>query len=566
MKTRKNTSASNGKTAGQTASPQTKAASKPAADPTKPAPAKSGRPAVKAPAAVKPARKAAAPSKPKAKVKASKVSKTKAATSGKAASTGTPASVKAKAAPAKATKARAVIPEHIAVTSAAAKATRRVARSRKPATPAPAPSAAASASPKPRTKVTVKVRARRPSTRIAKAVKQPFGLPAELLAGDQPSTASASGSGRRYALGAGSPPDHGGSEPGDLPSAYGTKRLLLAARDPHWIYAAWDLTREQQRKYNSLSRDRHLIVRVLMGSQPAERIAEVHVHPESRFWFIHVGRGGTRFTAEIGFYTDRDEWIVIARSQPTVTPPDTATEAAEPVFATIPLEIPLPTLVAAIREELQAEATAVPARQTDHPAPLIEAIQQLRTDGNRDLPPVEVFTAGKAMTAAQERALAEIVSMDEVRRAWIGSLEITELIRRRIEQGRRGEGQPGGPELGAGGQPPGGLSSPLGGAPARSTDFWFNVNAELIIYGATQPDAQVNIAGRPIKLRPDGTFSFRFALPDGQYELPAIATSADQSDSRQARLKFSRATQYTGSVGAHPQDTTLKPPGPQALA
>ena len=37
-----------------------------------------------------------------------------------------------------------------------------------------------------------------------------------------------------------------------VPEAYGTQRLLLTARDPHWLYARWDLTRDQQRKYNRL--------------------------------------------------------------------------------------------------------------------------------------------------------------------------------------------------------------------------------------------------------------------------------------------------------------------------
>jgi len=46
------------------------------------------------------------------------------------------------------------------------------------------------------------------------------------------------------------------------------------------------------------------------------------------------------------------------------------------------------------------------------------------------------------------------------------------------------------------------------------------VNAELIIYGATEPDAQVTIGGRANQAAPDGSFSFRFSLPDGDYELP----------------------------------------------
>ncbi len=57
--------------------------------------------------------------------------------------------------------------------------------------------------------------------------------------------------------------------------------------------------------------------------------------------------------------------------------------------------------------------------------------------------------------------------------------------------------------------------------------FWFVLDAEILIYGATEPDATVTIQGRPIKLRPDGTFSLRFQLPDGTQVIDATAVSAD---------------------------------------
>lgn len=90
--------------------------------------------------------------------------------------------------------------------------------------------------------------------------------------------------------------------------------------------------------------------------------------------------------------------------------------------------------------------------------------------------------------------------------------------------------------------------------------FWFNINAELIVYGATEPDAQVTIDGEPIALRPDGSFTLRFALPDGDYGLAAEAVSADGADSRLARLSFVRRTAYRGGVGRHPTDPALVPP------
>lgn len=90
--------------------------------------------------------------------------------------------------------------------------------------------------------------------------------------------------------------------------------------------------------------------------------------------------------------------------------------------------------------------------------------------------------------------------------------------------------------------------------------FWFNVNAELIVYGATEPDALVTIDGEPVALRPDGSFTLRFALPDGDYALSALAVAAAGDDSRSARLQFLRRTAYRGQVGKHPTDPALKPP------
>jgi len=48
-------------------------------------------------------------------------------------------------------------------------------------------------------------------------------------------------------------------------------------------------------------------------------------------------------------------------------------------------------------------------------------------------------------------------------------------------------------------------------------------------------------------------------LPDGFYELPIAATSAD-GDVRRATLEFFRKTGFSGEVGAHPQDPALKAP------
>ena len=78
--------------------------------------------------------------------------------------------------------------------------------------------------------------------------------------------------------------------------------------------------------------------------------------------------------------------------------------------------------------------------------------------------------------------------------------------------------------------------------PGEQKPFWLVADCELILYGATEPDAFVTVSGRRVNLNPDGTFSMRFALPDGLVDLPVKALSKDETDSRQIDIKVTRAT------------------------
>lgn len=380
--------------------------------------------------------------------------------------------------------------------------------------------------------------------KVKPAPRQKLNIPSILLEGDRPSAPPISGPGQRYSLGPTAPVEHF-AEMEELPEAYGTKHLLLTARDPHWLYAHWDFTRDQLTKYNALSTDKHMVLRVYENNISGQPLAQVHVHPESRNWFIHVGKGGTKYVAELGYFNPSGKWVQVSASGATITPPDALSEDTSVRFATIPVDVPFEELLRIVKAAVQQSV------------PLAEAIQQLRADGFSQLPHPSEFAQFR-WTLEQERALASLVSIDQVRRVWIGSLEITELVRRQLahDVGSISAAQlqlPSSFSLAS-------LSSPFGGGLERKKGFWFNVNAELIIYGATEPDAKVTIGGRQIKLRPDGTFSYRFILPDGKYDLPAQATSADGDDTRRADLKFSRRTDYSGEVGAHPQDPNMKPP------
>ena len=76
--------------------------------------------------------------------------------------------------------------------------------------------------------------------------------------------------------------------------------------------------------------------------------------------------------------------------------------------------------------------------------------------------------------------------------------------------------------------------------------FWLVADCELVLYGATEPDAHVTVSGRKVKLNADGTFSMRFALPDGGMDLPIKACSTDETDSREIDIKVTRTTTTDG--------------------
>ncbi len=370
------------------------------------------------------------------------------------------------------------------------------------------------------------------------ARRKKIEIPAILLEGDRPALPPISGPGRKYALGPVPPAQHFETTEAELPEAYGTRQLFLTARDPHWLYAHWDLTREQQTRCNTRSTDGHLVLRVYPHKLEGHPVTEIHVHPESRHWFAHVERAGDSYAAELGYYSSLGKWVRVAESAATVTPPDAVSPEAGAEFATIPFEFPFAQLMEIIKAAVQDNL------------PLAQALEELRQEGHPDLPRA-VSRPSPTWTPQQEEALAKIINIDDVRRVWMGSLEITELIRRRLAH-----------EISSLGVSS--LSSPFGGL-EQAKGFWFNVNAELIIYGATEPTAKVTLGGHEIKLRPDGSFSYRFALPDGKYDLPAVAVSTDGTEARAADLKFSRATDYLGDVGAHPQDPSLKAPLPENI-
>ena len=321
---------------------------------------------------------------------------------------------------------------------------------------------------------------------------------------------------------------------GELPDTYNTGRLFLAARDPHLLFAYWDLSGQKIGEYARQASDGRVVLRVFEKNHAAP-VAEATLAHDARNWYLPVSKAATTYTAELGFWRHNGSFNVISRSREATTPPDEISANTTARFATIPVDISFDELLAIVRQYHKDGGQ------------LAEEIQQLQATGFKF--PFHVDVELGPWSPEQAAKVEHILSGDVLRRVQVGSVELTEWLRRRLD----GETSSG---MFSGFSPDG---SSWSGVPQKG--FWFAVNAELIIYGATEPDAKVTVDGKPVELRSDGTFSFHWTFPDGKYRLPVVAASGKTGEQRAVELRFERQTQTGDAVGQVGQPANLKSPG-----
>lgn len=88
----------------------------------------------------------------------------------------------------------------------------------------------------------------------------------------------------------------------------------------------------------------------------------------------------------------------------------------------------------------------------------------------------------------------------------------------------------------------------------REKDLPFEVDAELIVYGSTSPGASITLAGAPVRLRPDGTFTVRMELPDRRQVIPVVACSRDGMRQRTTVVAVERNTKVMEPVSKNHMD------------
>jgi hypothetical protein len=260
-------------------------------------------------------------------------------------------------------------------------------------------------------------------------------------------------------------------------------RLVTMVRDPYWLHAYWEITRQiVERARVALGQHWHAarpVLRLLEvgrdGTTSAERkvIRDIGVHGGVNNWYVDVDDPPKSFQLDLGYLGPDGKFLCLIRSNVVTTPQSGSVDTVDGNWA----------------------------------------------DVAHDYERIYALSGGYADDPSNS--------------------ELKDLFEERL---RRPMGCPMVTRFGRGAQAVG-HSRP---------EFPFQVDAELIVYGMTAPNAHVTLRGEPVRVQPDGTFTVRFSLPNRRHVLPVVASSGDGVEERTIVLAVERNTKVMEPVIREP--------------
>jgi uncharacterized protein len=316
----------------------------------------------------------------------------------------------------------------------------------------------------------------------------------------------------------------------DLPAGYGESRIVLMPRDPQWAYTYWDIPndrKEEMRRQGGqqLALRIYDVTDINLEYQSPHSIQEYPSDELAREWYLPIPVSDRDYVVDIGYRCGDGRWLVLARSIPVRVPPVYPSDWIEDQFITVDFE-------ADLRGKTVFELVTPAKRMADSAT----ASQQAATTGAYGNPIYDdIF--GMAQGAEAQRIAGSIFG--SMQQAPMHEQAISSYV---FPSGVGMWAVPTTSGLTMSGAGMSGIGFGASMAPIRPRQFWLVADAELIVYGATEPDATVTIGGRPIKLNPDGTFRYQMSFQDGLVDYPIMAVAVDGEQTRSIHMKFNRDT------------------------
>lgn len=296
-----------------------------------------------------------------------------------------------------------------------------------------------------------------------------------------------------------------GPEPAANTSAHQPSTMIkLVVQDAHWLQATWQLSATAADHLNRAAGS-SLALRLMPvaadtgsgGIAPMARL-EVVVDAGSTSWWLPVPVSGAAYCIELGLRQAGGFWQSLAISEAVMVP--------------VATEDPLPPASGPL-SDLETMATPI-------------------------------ATAASTAGVDHER-LYRLATSASPRRRRVGSERLHEQNRSQAMQQQQGAEtalHASGAGFWASGRSASGMGLSGAGIQPRQRSFWLVADAQLIVHGATEATAQLQIGAERIDLEADGTFHIQVPFPDGEQRYPIEATAADGVQKRWKQLDFRRST------------------------
>lgn len=273
-------------------------------------------------------------------------------------------------------------------------------------------------------------------------------------------------------------------------------QVSVLPRDPQWAYAFWTVSSADQERA-AVAGAQQLCLRVTdvtglqAGSCHPQALQEVVVDAGSSEWYLALPLCDRAYCVELGYRLSSGGWLQLAVSAAVHMPSAGPSSVVADLFVPFSLET-LPAVLAA----MPAAASSGGVEHERHYQQSIAASPRRLRLGSETW---------------QEHTAASPAGDQQQHSASGAGLWAS---------GRSESGQ--------------GLAQP------RS--FWLVADAELVVYGATEPSASLFIGAERVPLKADGSFRVQVPFRDGQQVYPIQAVAADGEQERSIRLEFQRST------------------------
>ena len=270
-------------------------------------------------------------------------------------------------------------------------------------------------------------------------------------------------------------------------------KLVFLPRDPEWAYVFWQISDSDREKAQSLGANK-LCLRLFDVTGASEgnfnqgTMREIAVDSFSTEWYLPIPVANRDYKVELG-YRYGFKWMSLAFSAPSHVPSSHPSDQILDKFV---------------------------------PFTLDSSMQSTSEE--------EVSSFDSESNGLHERLYHAATTYP--RRTRVGSEEFMENVSSKTQQSNLNDSGTG---IWASG-----LNDSGSGIQNRS--FWLVADAELIVYGATDPEASLMIGDEKVPLASDGTFRLQVPFRDGNQNYAIQAIDSSGSQERKITMNFERTT------------------------